>query len=397
MAESRFSRNRVVFIMPRFRHDDVRVSHKEAWGLAQLGFDVTLVCKAAPVTSYLGMHVVAAETRAQNLVFRGFANLPRLIAQALKLDADIYVLENPDTLFLGFVLVALRKRVVYSTHEDFAAKMELRDEIPRWLHGLAGRAVRALELALARLCDGTVVTQVGLVEKYGRKAILVENAPLTRGPIVEQACQHYAELTAPHYPLLVYSGGITLDRGLIRMLDLLLELRHSREWRLKLVGWFDSVDLESLARRHPAWAYVDYIGRVSHALSLAHIRSGTLGLVLLDDIADYRYTSPNKLYEYMALETPFVASDFVNWRRSVDGTQAGLFVDQLDVDGIALQIAELVEDGERLRAMALAGKQFITDRFNWGVVGRPMETLIIELAQNARSPVFYADESARRT
>jgi hypothetical protein len=47
--------------------------------------------------------------------------------------------------------------------------------------------------------------------------------------------------------------------------------------------------------------------------------------------------------------------------------------------------------------MALAGKQFITDRFNWGVVGRPMETLIIELAQNARSPVFYADESARRT
>ena len=397
MAESRFPRNRVVFIMPRFRHDDVRVSHKEAWGLAQLGFDVTLVCQAAPVTSYLGMHVIAARAVAQNAIFRSIANLPRLVAQALKLDADIYVLENPDTLFLGFVLVVLRKRVVYSTHEDFAAKMELRDEIPRWLRGFASRTVRMLELTLAHLCDGTVVTQIGLVEKYGRKAILVENAPLTRGPVVEQAREYYAELTAKHHPLLAYSGGLTLDRGLLRMLDLLLELRHSRDWRLKLVGWFHPADLETLVRRHPAWPYVDYIGRVPHALSLAHIRSGTLGLVLLDDIADYRYTSPNKLYEYMALETPFVASDFVNWRRSVDGTPAGLFVDPLDVDGIAQQIAELVEDDERLRAMAVAGRQFITDRFNWGNVARPMETLIIELAQSTRSPVFYADESARRS
>jgi glycosyltransferase involved in cell wall biosynthesis len=397
MAESGFLRNRVVFIMPRFRHDDVRVSHKEAWSLAQVGFDVTLVCKAAPVTSYLGMHVVAAHTLTQNAVFRAFANLPRLVAQALELDADIYVLENPDTLFLGFVLVALRKRVVYSTHEDFAAKMELRDEIPRWLRGFAGRAVRVLERTLAHLCDGTVVTQIGLVEKYGRKAILVENAPLTRGPVVEQAREHYAELTPQHYPSLVYSGGLTLDRGLMRMLDLLLELRRGRNWRLKLVGWFHPANLESLARRHPAWPHVDYTGHVSHALSLAHIRAATFGLVLLDDIADYRYTSPNKLYEYMALETPFVASDFINWRRSVDGTQAGLFVDQLDTDGIALQIAELVEDNERLRAMAVAGKQFINDRFNWGNVGRPMETLIIELAQNASSAVFYADESARRS
>ena len=396
MAESPHPRRRLVFMMPRFSHDDVRVSHKEAWTLAQLGFDVTLACKSAPVTSYLGMRVVAARTPAQNPMFRALVNLPSLVAQALKLDADVYVLENPDTLLLGLVLVALRKRVIYSTHEDFVAKMELRPEAPRWLRGFAGYMVRTLERIIARVSDATLVTQIGLVEEYGSKAILVENAPLTFGPVVERARECYAQMPVAHYPLLVYSGSLTLDRGLMRMLELLLELRRSHDWRLKLVGWFYPPEIEDAARRHPAWPYVDYVGHVTHAESLAHIRTGTMGLILLDDVADYPHTSPNKLYEYMELETPFVASDFVNWRRSVGGAPAGLFVDPQDVDDTAREITKLVEDDERLRAMATAGRRHILERFNWSAVARPLEARLLEIAHDGSTPALYAEQPANR-
>jgi glycosyltransferase involved in cell wall biosynthesis len=133
---------------------------------------------------------------------------------------------------------------------------------------------------------------------------------------------------------------------------------------------------------------VEYVGYVPHALSLAHIRTATLGLGLLDDAFDYRYTSPNKLYEYMGLETPFVVSDLLNWRRSIDGVPAGLFVDPCDIEGVARQVNELVDDRERLEAMAVAGKRFIDERFNWGLVSEPMEGLIVDLLQDTSSPVY---------
>jgi glycosyltransferase involved in cell wall biosynthesis len=98
----------------------------------------------------------------------------------------------------------------------------------------------------------------------------------------------------------------------------------------------------------------------------------------------------------MELETPFVASDFVNWRRSVGGAPAGLFVDPQDVDDTAREITKLVEDDERLRAMATAGRRHILERFNWSAVARPLEARLLEIAHDGSTPALYAEQPANR-
>ncbi len=364
--------------MPRGRHDNVRASHKEAWGLAQSGFDLTLLCKEAPVDEYLGMRVLAADAHFEGLL-RPLLNLPGLVRQARRLDADLYVLKNPDTVLVGLLLACTGRRVIYTCNEDYFDKVDIHPVIPRPLSKLFGAAIVACEFVLTRFASLTVVTQPNVQQRYRPRSLLVENAPLTEGPVVREAERVFSSLAPCDTPTLVYSGEITRNRGLFRMLDLLARLNEASTWRLKLAGPFMHAGDLDAAMDHPAWQYVDYVGHVSHAESLAHIRQADIGLGLLSHIAGYPNTSITKLYEYMYLQTPFVVSDFARWRDSIDGAEAGLFVDPDDVDAIARQVDELYADATRLQKMRAEGRQFILDRFNWRQAYLPVQQAVFDM------------------
>lgn len=379
--------------MPRHELNDVRASHKEAWALLQEGFRVVLVCKRAPVHDYLGMRVVAARAPAQGWL-RPIVNLGPLLRQALGLKADLFVLQNPDTLLLGFLLRLAGKPVVYSCHEDFLRKAEIREGIPKGLRRPVGRAIAACEFALTRMAKASIATQPSVELRYRPYALCVPNAPLTSGPIVEDAALIHSRLPKETLPTLIYAGGITSRRGLLRMLDLVLELNVLRPWKLKLLGRFGTDRDRASAEAHAGWRHVDFLGQVSHSASLAHIRSADVGLALLEDVGGFSETSITKLYEYMLMETPFVASDFPYWRASIADTPAGLFVDGKPAKELAADIDTLFADKPRYARMQVLGRDFIERRFNWTGVSAPLRELVRELLSERAVPVN--DERASR-
>ena len=83
-----------------------------------------------------------------------------------------------------------------------------------------------------------VVTQPDLKQRYDSYAILAENAPLTRGPVMARARRIHSLLSATEVPTLVYAGSIQRNRGLYCMLEIVAELNEIRPWRLKLIGPF---------------------------------------------------------------------------------------------------------------------------------------------------------------
>ena len=380
--------------MPRHAHDDIRVAHKEAWNLRHWGYEVVLLCRHAPVERYLGMHVVASRACAQGLL-RPILNLPRLLQQTLSLKADLYIIENPDTLPLGFLLLLMRKRVVYSAHEDFVRKTEIHPSIPKTLMKVLGLTIVACEFVLTRLAAATIVTQPSVQRRYRPHAILVENAPLTHGPVMRRAERIYSQLADTDMPTLIYAGAIRRNRGLDRMLEIIERLNEIRPWKLKLIGHFvHNADLASAAA-HTGWRYVEYLGRVPHAVSLAHIRSADIGLALLDDVGGYSESSITKLYEYMLMETPFVASNFSMWRDSIEDTPAGLFVDFDDIATLTLEIDELFADRERYQRMQAAGRRFVELRFNWHLVSAPTQHIVRDLLRE-RPSISASDEREQR-
>lgn len=364
--------------MPRCRHDHIRASHKEAWCLAERGYKVTLVCKQPDVSEYLGMRVVPANAPAEGFL-RPITNTPKLLRQARQLDSDIYVLINPDTLVLGILLVLCGKRVVYSCYEDYIDKVRIHPLVPKPAALLIGSAIAFIEAMLVWLTALTIVTQPSVKRRFGQSALLVGNAPLTSGPIFQKTKVAFSRLDKSELPTIIYSGAITLDRGLYRMLDLIGELNRIQPWSMEFVGYFTNPDDLRLAQKHPQWRHVKFAGEVSHAESMARIRNADIGLALLDDVAGYRKTSITKLYEYMLFETPFVASNFTHWRRTVDGADAGIFCDTVSSRQLALQIDELFSNRDTYESMQKRGREFIEQNFNWHKESRPMQESISSL------------------
>lgn len=364
-----------VVIMPRCRHDDVRLSHKFAWTLRQHGWKVTLLVAEAPEPSYLDMRVLKARAPFGS-IFRPILNLPTLLRQALELRADLYLACNPDTLAIGIALAALRRRVIYDSAEDFSRRPHIHSAVPGPLAAIVARTLEGGERLLGRLAVASCVTQEQIRSRRAR-CLLLENAPLTDGPIISEADRIFRTIRRPECDLcLVYAGLVTELRGLRRMLDLLDRLNHHLHTRLVLVGRFCPPELIGSAERHPAWRFVDYQGQVSHATSLAWIRSADLGLALLDPVADYPTSSITKLYEYMQYGTPFIASDFPAWRASIDGVCAGLFVDPEDLDAATAKILELVRNPARLADIRHTGEKYIREHFNWRNISRPFLELV---------------------
>ncbi|WP_163367068.1 glycosyltransferase, partial [Escherichia coli] len=77
-----------------------------------------------------------------------------------------------------------------------------------------------------------------------------------------------------------------------------------------------------------------------------------------------RYTSPLKLFEYMAMRKPVVISDFPSIRDVVD-EKAVSFADSGDAQSFAQQIKLLREEPQRTSEKINHARSLVENYYNW--------------------------------
>lgn len=316
-----------------------------------------------------------------NGFLRPLLNLPAQLLQACRLQGDVYVLRNPDTIPLAFALRALGKKVVYDTQEDFSRRPLIRESLPVWLRPGIAWLITRLEQILARISSAVIVTQPQQRLGLGGRIVFQPNAPLIGGPIVEQsACQ--LKPKSKQILRFIYVGEISRSRGLFAMLDLILSVSEKHDAHLDLVGLVHSDKLLEQARRHPGWRLTSFHGEQSHATALRFIRESDVGLALLQPIADYPTASITKLYEYMQFGVPFIASDFAAWRVSTIFGAPGFYVNPDCASDIAIAGLDLAGNCAQRKRMGCAGRHYVESEFNWENVSKPFVQLIQELVRD---------------
>ncbi len=109
------------------------------------------------------------------------------------------------------------------------------------------------------------------------------------------------------------------------------------------------------------------IGKVSYAEVPRYLRAADV-LVLPNkpgDTVSERYTSPLKLFEYLASGTPMVASDLPSIREIVSEKEATLFIPG-DSQALAQAIISVFADRESAAVRASAGKEKM-EKYTWDV------------------------------
>ncbi len=316
--------------------------------LHEMGFDIWLVGRRMKNSPPMDSRPYAC--RRMKLVFeKGPAFYTcfqvRLFFFLLFHKVNLLVSNDLDTLLPNF-LVSQMKRIplVYDSHEYFTGVPELQNSpvkqkiwkrLERWIFP---------RLKHVFTVNGSIA---GLYEKeYGIRPVVVRNVPLKRKT---QKKKDRSDLGLPaHKHLLILQGaGINIQRGAEEMTEAMQFIENAV---LLIVGGGDVFDiLKEKAKQLDIQDRVLFLPRQPYEKLMQYTAVADLGLTLDKDTnINYRYSLPNKIFDYLHAGVPVLASKLVEIGKIIDTYQVGTFIPDHQPRHIAQKVNEIFSQPEKL-------------------------------------------------
>ena len=362
-----------MLVLNSFTHD-TRVE-KEAATLVAAGYRVTVVAEAAPGLAPLetahGFQVVRVERRRSRVPGLRLLRYARQLELAL-LATQPEVLHAHDSNALLPVARAARRLgvpFVYDAHDLWTGRPRRgRSRLYFAASQLYIRMVEARCLSRAAAC----ITVSEPIARYLERAYqlpevkLVPNYPPV-GPDVEPRDLRSlpgGEAIPVGDPVVLYLGALMADRGIEQLVQAMLEVPSAH--LVLLGGGALEGAIRALAGELGISERVHLLTAVPSDDVVSYAGSATIGVSpIIPSCLNYRYSLPNKLFQYMAAGIPVVASDFPQVRETVQGTGAGLTVDMRRPPRIAHALRTLLADADLRGRMGHSGRAAVIADFNW--------------------------------
>lgn len=339
---------------------DIRIFHKECKTLAEAGHEVLILAPHDHDEMRDGIQVRAIpkpQTRRERMRKTTWS----LLRAALRENADVYHFHDPELIPVGLLLRLFGKRVVYDVHEEFPKQILSKYWIRPWLRWWLSKLANTAESIGARTFDAVVAATPAIASRFPEtKTVVVQNFPIA-GELTIGGGAPYAE--RPYG--VAYIGGITVVRGIKEVVRAMSMISEKLDAKLLLAGIIAPPELEDELKTMPGWDRVNFLGWQSREGVARALGESRVGSVLLHPQPNYLESYPIKLFEYMSVGIPVIASDFPLWREIVQGTGCGLLVDPLSPEAIAEAITWLLEHPKESKAMGLRGLQAVHSRFTW--------------------------------
>ncbi|MEO0082727.1 MAG: glycosyltransferase family 4 protein [candidate division WOR-3 bacterium] len=347
--------------------DYSRFFHREAVSLARAGYDVSLIGleSGSKQRPRKGVSVFAVPRLRGIAKSRTLALIRRLAEEQA---AAVYHCLDPWTLELGLTIARRHPgtRIVYDSTELYPAVYAERDDLLAPVRWLLALRVKYLEREALRRADAIIETNATRARRFadqGREPVLVPNYP---------ALDSVPEPATRRKPWLAYTGMVTRHRGFDKLLEAFAKVvAEFPDARLRVVGNFDPhSDIERWAKSFVAQTgiagQVEFLGWLPYEQMFLTIRESSVGIILLQPGRTNDYTGqPNKLFEFMAMGIPVVASDFPEIAAVVRSAGCGWLVDPTNVNKIAHVLRAVLGSPERAQAAGRAGRQAVLERYNW--------------------------------
>jgi glycosyltransferase involved in cell wall biosynthesis len=226
--------------------------------------------------------------------------------------------------------------------------------VERWVLRRVDGVICVIEESAAR------VRTLGVAET---KITVVRNTPM----MIDVPSNPRGNQDADEELLIAYLGLIERHRGVHDLIRAVAECRK-RDWPVKLVVVGDGVglpEIQALATELGVLGRgVELLGRLENRRALDVISKANVGAIPHVPCAAWNSTIPNKLFDYMSLGLPVLASDVPPVQRIVVQEACGVCYRSGDIMDLVLKIEELRSRSARTR-MAAAGMAAVAERYNW--------------------------------
>ncbi len=367
--------------------DDPRV-YRQATTMAQAGYNVVVIGRSLsandpPREHSHGVTVIRvrnllpklfiAREKALNLLKEGEFLIRALIAnlqmavKAIRLGVDIYHAHEIGALPVGYTLKHLTgAKLVYDAHELYTESSSMQ-RASRWFRGL----FEAVQSYILPKVDGiTTVGETMAQEMYRRykcsRPVIVRNCPRWEQTDATQrnALRRALGLTEDQ-KIVLFQGAYAPYRGLEQIVESTKFLRE--DGVIVLRGWGEMEnELRALAQGLRVSDRIFFVEPVAAREVVNAAIGADIGVMAyLPDLLNYKYASPNKVFEYMMAGLAIAASDLPEIRGIIEETGSGVLFDPYDPKSIASAINKLISDEELLRSAQRNARRAAREKYNW--------------------------------
>jgi len=313
---------------------DQRVN-KVCLTLKQLGFEVLIVGRRlsnSPMINerpynYHRMKLLFTK----GPFFYAFFNI-RLFFFLLFNKTDVLVSNDLDTLLANFLISKIkRKPLVYDSHEYFTEVPELNGRVAKKIWLIIEKKI------FPKLKDVfTVNNSIAEIykEKYGINVKVVRNLPMKYQHKISSMKREEIGISADKKIIILQGSGINLHRG---GEEAVMAMEMVEDAVLLIVGGGDALhNLKEIAAADSLKNKVMFIPRQSPQKLYEYTSLADIGLSLdRDTNLNYRFSLPNKIFDYIQCGVPVLATDLPEVSKIVKGYDVGLVMENFSVKEIA--------------------------------------------------------------
>lgn len=317
---------------------DQRV-HKVCRTLHNAGYDVFLIGRklsnSKPLNrSYRTKRISLLFNK--GVLFYAEFNL-RLFFVLLFYKKDVLLANDLDTLLPNYLISKLQiKKLVYDSHELFS-------EIPELVNKPFTKKVwRSLERRVLPKLKNTYTVSNSIADYYDKKHQtkfkVIRNLPLMIKTISKGnfSFDHKGE------KIILYQGAINIGRGLELIINTMPFISNCI---LVIIGNGDIIkNLKSYVKNINLVKKVRFLESLTPNELQKITPLANIGISIEEDLGlNYRFSLPNKIFDYINAEVPILVSNLPEMRKIIDTHKVGEIVKERSPQKLALQIKELLK------------------------------------------------------
>jgi len=352
---------------------DARIFRKEAKTLVDAGHSVTILTMANgeyEVDFGVQFKLLSRPKNRYLRVLKG----KKLAQRALELDADIYIIHDPEILYAGRWLARRGKKYVYDAHELYPDFITEKNWVPKPLKPIVRSLVAHEEMRGAESAAGLIVAMRENAERLapsGKPILTLHNFP---------RLDDIAEKIGEKENSVIYVGGIMDVRFGKEMLAMAKYFAPSEildGWRLEILGPVHREryieECLRVVKSHKNKEYLHFPAEyIPYNEALKKIERAKFGISLIRPTRKYRQCISGKVFDYMAKGTVPVTTWLPSYEGLVSEADGPVFVQPGEEERVPYIIADLAKDEAALRQRAERCIESCRTKFNWEREGKEL-------------------------
>ncbi len=268
----------------------------------------------------------------------------RLFLLLLFRRADVILANDLDTLLASYLAASLKRRkLVYDSHEYFTGVPEIAnrpfvkktwESIEKWIFPKL-KVIYTVNNSIAELYKN----------QYGKELKVIRN--VSNKPL-QKATKSREDLNLPtdRKIVILQGSGINVDRGAEEAVQ---AMQYLDDTLFLIIGSGDVIEtLKEMASELDIKEKVSFSGKLPYDEMMQYTRNADLGITLDKDTnINYRFSLPNKVFDYIQAGIPVLASNLVEVANVVKSYNIGDIVESHEPDVIAKKMAEMLNDSAK--------------------------------------------------